>query len=168
MSKRLTANRDVVSFALNRLPIDTDDCQRSRPAIVSSPSELELTWPVERALCTERGGAYLLSTPSLILLMERTAVRLVEHLLGPNETTVGTKISAEHRAPTPEGSTVRVRATILNREGRFIELQIEAFDELDQVGIAEHQRAIVDVERYTARLRAKLEKLAELGGSSST
>lgn len=130
---------------------------------MSSPSELELTWPVERALCTERGGAYLLSTPSLILLMERTAVRLVEHLLGPNET----KISAEHRAPTPEGSTVRVRATILNREGRFIELQIEAFDELDQVGVAEHQRAIVDVERYTARLRAKLEKLAELGGSSS-
>ena len=133
---------------------------------MSSPSELELSWPVERALCTERGGAYLLSTPSLILLMERTAVRLVEPLLGPGETTVGTKISAEHRAPTPEGSTVRVRATILGREGRFIELHAEAFDELDQVGVAEHQRAVVDVERYTARLEAKLAKLAELEGSS--
>lgn len=126
---------------------------------MSSPSDLELTWPVDRTLCTERAGIRLLSTPSLVLLMERTAVRLVEPLLGPNETTVGTEIRVSHRAPTPEGATVRVRATMVGREGRFIALQLEAFDELEQVGIAEHQRAVVDVARYTARLQSKLEKL---------
>ena len=55
---------------------------------------------------------------------------------------------------------------LVGREGRFIELHVEAFDELDQIGVAEHQRAVVDVERYTARLNAKLEKLAELEGST--
>ena len=125
-----------------------------------------MRWPVDRTLCTERAGVHLLSTPSLVLLMERTAVRLLEPLLGPNETTVGTEIRVSHRAPTPEGSTVRVRATILGREGRFITLHLEAFDELEQVGIAEHQRAVVDVARYTARLQSKLEKLGDVDGSS--
>ena len=120
---------------------------------------------MDRSLCTERGGAHLLSTPSLVLLMERTAVRLVEPLLGPNETTVGTEIRVSHRAPTPEGSTVRVRATIVGREGRFISLQLEAFDEVDQIGVAEHQRAVVDTERYAARLASKLQKLREVEGS---
>ena len=134
---------------------------------MSAPSQLELTWPVDRSLCTERGGAHLLSTPSLVLLMERTAVRLVEPLLGPNETTVGTEIRVSHRAPTPEGSTVRVRATIVGREGRFISLQLEAFDEVDEIGVAEHQRAVVDTERYAARLASKLQQLREVEGRST-
>jgi fluoroacetyl-CoA thioesterase len=126
---------------------------------VSFPSELELTWPVDRTLCTERGGAHLLSTPSLVLLMERTAVRLLEPRLGQNETTVGTEIRVSHLAPTPEGSTVRIRATIEGQEGRFTTFRIDAFDELEQVGTAEHRRAVVDVARYTARLQSKLERL---------
>jgi predicted thioesterase len=121
---------------------------------------------VDRSLCTERGGVHLLSTPSLVLLMERTAMSLLEPLLGSNETTVGTEIRVSHRAPTPEGSTVRVRASIVGREGRFISLHIEAFDELEQVGVAEHQRAVVDTARYAARLEAKLEQLGDVGGSS--
>ena len=128
-------------------------------------SELELRWTVDRSLCTERSGLQLLSTPSLVLLMERTAARLVEPLLGPNETTVGTEIRVSHRAPTPEGSTVRIRAAIAGREGRFIQLHVEAFDELEQIGVAEHQRAVVDVARYTARLQSKLEKLRDVDGS---
>ena len=132
---------------------------------VSAPSQLELTWPVDRSLCTERGGSHLLSTPNLVLLMERTAVQLVEPLLGPNETTVGTEIRVSHRAPTPEGSTVRVRATIVGREGRFISLQLEAFDDVDQIGVAEHQRAVIDTERYAARLASKLQQLREVEGS---
>lgn len=133
---------------------------------MSSPSDLELSWPIDRTLCTERAGVRLLSTPSLVLLMERTAVRLVEPLLGPNETTVGTEIRVSHRAPTPEGSTVRVRATITGREGRFFTLHLEAFDELEQIGVAEHQRAAVDVARYTARLQSKLEQLGDVDRSS--
>ena len=97
--------------------------------------------------------------------MERTAARLVEPLLGPDQTTVGTEIRVSHLAPTPEGSTVRIRAAITGREGRFIQLHVEAFDELEQIGVAEHQRAVVDVARYTARLQSKLEKLRDVDGS---
>jgi predicted thioesterase len=133
---------------------------------VSSPSDLELSWVVDQSLCTERGGIRLLSTPSLVLLMERTAVQLVEPLLGANETTVGTEIRVSHQAPTPEGSTVRVRATLVGREGRFFSLELAAFDEVDQIGVAEHTRAAVAVDRYAARLQSKLERLADAGGSA--
>jgi predicted thioesterase len=133
---------------------------------VSSPSDLELSWPVDRSLCTERGGVHLLSTPSLVLLMELTALQLLEPLLGENEATVGTEIRVSHLAPTPEGSTVRVRAKLVGREGRFFELELEAYDELDQVGAAEHKRAAIDTARYAARLQTKLEQLRQPGPAS--
>jgi fluoroacetyl-CoA thioesterase len=135
---------------------------------MTSPPELELTWHIDRSLCTARGGSYLLSTPSLILLMERTAAQAIEPLLAPGETSVGTDVRASHRAPTPEGSELRVKVTIVKREGRFFTLSIEAFDELELVGVADHQRAVVDTEKYAARIRSKLEKLEQLGHSSAT
>jgi predicted thioesterase len=131
-----------------------------------SSSDLELSWQVDRSLCTERGGLHLLSTPSLVLLMERTAAQLVEPLLDAGQTSVGTEIRVSHQAPTPEGSTVRVKATLVGREGRFFSLQLEAFDEVDQVGVAEHTRAAIDIDRYAARLQSKLERLRDAESSS--
>jgi fluoroacetyl-CoA thioesterase len=136
---------------------------QSQSRFMNPSPELELTWHIDRSLCTARGGSYLLSTPSLILLMERTAVRAVEPLLAANETTVGTDVRASHRAPTPEGSELRVKVTIVKREGRYFTLSIEAFDELELVGVADHQRAVVDTEKYAARIQAKLAKLEHLG-----
>jgi len=98
--------------------------------------------------------------------MERTAAQLVEPLLDGGQTSVGTEIRLSHQAPTPEGSTVRVKAMLVGREGRFFSLQLEAFDEVDQVGVAEHTRAAIDIDRYAARLQSKLERLRDAESSS--
>jgi predicted thioesterase len=121
----------------------------------------ETTWVVDRSLCTERGGRYLLSTPSLVLLIERTSMDAVAPFLAEGETTVGTEVSVRHLAPTPEGATVRIHAIVRERDGRRFRLEAEAFDELDQIGVADHERFVVGVERYLARLEDKNSRLAE-------
>lgn len=121
----------------------------------------ETAWEVDRSLCTERGGRYLLSTPSLVLLMERGSIEAIKPFLAEGETTVGTEVNVRHLAPTPEGGTVRVKATVRERDGRRFRLDVEAFDELDQIGVADHERFVVGIERYLARLEDKISRLAE-------
>ena len=121
----------------------------------------ETSWPVDRSLCTERGGRHLLSTPSLVLLMERGSIEAIKPFLGEGESSVGTEVNVRHLAPTPEGGTVRIKATVLERDGRRFRLEVEAFDELDQIGVAEHERFVIGIERYLARLEDKIQRLAD-------
>jgi predicted thioesterase len=121
----------------------------------------ETTWQVDRSLCTERGGRHLLSTPSLVLLMERASMEAVAPFLAEGETTVGTEVNVRHLAPTPEGATVRVTAIVRERDGSRFRLEVKAFDELDHIGVADHERFVVGVERYLARLEDKISRLAE-------
>jgi fluoroacetyl-CoA thioesterase len=121
----------------------------------------ETIWPVDRSLCTERGGKHLLSTPSLVLLIERASIEAVAPFLSEGETTVGTEVNVRHLAPTPEGATVRVQAIVREREGRRFRLEVEVFDELDRIGIADHERFVVGIERYLAKLEDKSIRLAE-------
>jgi fluoroacetyl-CoA thioesterase len=121
----------------------------------------EAVWPVDRSLCTERGGKHLLSTPSLVLLIERASIEAVAPFLSEGETTVGTEVNVRHLAPTPEGATVRAQAIVREREGRRFRLEVEVFDELDRIGVADHERFVVGIERYLAKLEDKSIRLAE-------
>jgi fluoroacetyl-CoA thioesterase len=121
----------------------------------------EAVWPVDRSLCTERGGKHLLSTPSLVLLIERASIEAVAPFLSEGETTVGTEVNVRHLAPTPEVATVRAQAIVREREGRRFRLEVEVFDELDRIGVADHERFVVGIERYLAKLEDKSIRLAE-------
>jgi fluoroacetyl-CoA thioesterase len=117
-------------------------------------------------MCTTRGDRHLLSTPSLVLLVERAAMEAVAPFLAEGEATVGTQVSIRHLAPTPEGATVRAEATVRERDGRRFLLDVEAFDDLDQIGVAEHERFVIALDRYLARLAEKSARLADAGAQA--
>ena len=121
-----------------------------RPGITSS-----LEWVVTDALCTVRGGRHVFSTPSMVLLVERTAVQLLEPFLKPGQSSVGTRINVRHMAPTLLGMAVRAEADLTDIEGRRVTFKVKVFDEDEQVGDADHERVIIDVDRYLARLDKK-------------
>lgn len=100
--------------------------------------------------------ARVLSTPNLILQMERTARNAVLPLLDAGHDTVGTHVNVYHLAATPVGMTVTFRAQVTSIEDRRVNFRVEAFDEREKVGEGTHQRAIIDVSRFAARLRSKL------------
>jgi fluoroacetyl-CoA thioesterase len=100
-------------------------------------------------------GARVLSTPNMILGLERTSRNLVLPLLDPGYDTVGTHVNVYHLAATPIGMTVTFRSEVMSVEDRRVNFKVEAFDEREKIAEGTHQRFIVHVERFAARVREK-------------
>lgn len=101
------------------------------------------------------GALRVFATPAMVLLIERASVELLQPLLPEGKSTVGVGIQARHLAPTPLGGTVRAEVEVVRVDGNRIHLRAEVWDDVERVGEAEHERAIVDVERFLDRVRAK-------------
>jgi fluoroacetyl-CoA thioesterase len=98
------------------------------------------------------------STPALVGLMESTAVQALSGSLAPGQTTVGGHIDVHHMAATPVGMQVRIRAELTAVEGRKLFFTIEAWDAVEKIGEARHERFIVDEVKFLSRVQAKSKK----------
>ncbi len=101
------------------------------------------------------GGVPVYATPMMVLHMEETSRLVVDHLLEPGKATVGAFIAIKHLAPTPKGMKVRIRSELAKIEGRMLTFKVEAWDEVEKVGEAEHIRSIIDIERFSERIEKK-------------
>ncbi len=101
------------------------------------------------------GSVAVLGTPALVGLMESAAVRALAGHLPPGQTSVGGRIDARHLAPTPVGMHVRARAKLSQVEGRRLVFHVEAWDEVEQIGQAAHERFVIDEKKFVANARAK-------------
>jgi fluoroacetyl-CoA thioesterase len=99
------------------------------------------------------------STPRMISHMERTAHYAVLPYLKEGQTSVGTLVSVRHLASTPPGAQVRVRVELIEVDRRRLRFKVEAWDEVDKIGEGEHERFIVDLERFNQRLESKRAQL---------
>ena len=97
----------------------------------------------------------IFSTPALVGLMESAAVRALEGHLQPGQTTVGAHIDVRHLAATPVGMRVRARAELTAVEGRKLTFQIQAWDAVELIGEANHERFVIDEAKFVARVGAK-------------
>jgi len=100
-------------------------------------------------------GARVLATPWMIGWMERTCRDAVLPLLEPGLDTVGTHVDVYHLAATPMGMTVTFTAEVIGVEERRIRFKVEAWDEKEKAGEGTHERAIVNIARFAARMQAK-------------
>jgi fluoroacetyl-CoA thioesterase len=110
----------------------------------------------------ERWGSGLVpvfGTPALVGMMEGAAVQALVGHLPPGQTSVGGRIDVRHLAPTPVGMRVCVRAELVEVEGRRLVFHVEAWDEVEQIGKATHERFVVDEERFVGRANEKANKL---------
>ena len=95
------------------------------------------------------------ATPRLISFMERTAHESIVPFLGENQTSVGTLVNIRHLGATPVGMQVRFRAELLEVDRRRLRFKVEAWDEVEKVGEGEHERFIIDKDRFNQRLAEK-------------
>ncbi len=122
------------------------------------PKVCETTYTVTDDLAVHFMGPAVppvLSTPALLLWMEMTSHECVRDLLEPGQETVGAGVTLKHLAPTPVGAQVRVVTKLVKVDGRIFSFEIEAFDEMEKVGEATHQRAAVTVGKFAERVKAK-------------
>ena len=86
------------------------------------------------------GGLPVFATPAMIALMEITALSVVDPLLPKGWSTVGTELNVRHLSATPPGMEVRVRAELLEVDGRRLLFSVEAFDGAGKIGEGTHSR----------------------------
>jgi len=112
----------------------------------------------ERHLASAWGSglAPVLATPALVAFCEECARLAVDPLLPAGQQTVGTRIDIRHLAATPPGMQVTVRAELVEVDGRRLHFRVEAWDAVEKIGEAEHERFIIDVARFQQRLEEKV------------
>ena len=99
--------------------------------------------------------AAVLSTPTMIAMMEHAAIDAIRPYLDPGESSVGMSIEASHTAATPPGHRVRAEAELTKIEGRRLEFSVRAYDEVEQIGSGTHRRAVIDFAKFNDRIKTK-------------
>jgi len=96
---------------------------------------------------TGREGADVLSTPSLLSLMENACIKASDPYLPADSTTVGFAVDGlRHFAPTAVGEQVRVRSELTEVDRNRLTYSIEAFEGEKKIGVATHRRAVISTE----------------------
>jgi len=102
------------------------------------------------------GKVRVLATPVMINLIEAAALKAIEHLLQPGYQSLGTHLDVHHVAATPVGMKARATAVVTKVDGRTVTFKVEARDEKDLIGHGTHERVVVNVAKFDARVQQKL------------
>ncbi|HWI39357.1 MAG TPA: thioesterase family protein [Burkholderiales bacterium] len=102
------------------------------------------------------GAVHVLATPVMINLFEAAALAAIESLLPPGHQSLGTVLNVRHIAATPVGMRVVATAVVEKIDGRTVYFRLEARDERDLIGDGTHERVVVNVDKFDARVQAKL------------
>ena len=100
-------------------------------------------------------SARVLGTPFLIFHLEMTSRNSVKPFLDEGFDTVGARVDVRHLAATPLGMRVTFRSELTGIEDRRLFFRVEAFDEKDKISDGTHERAIIQVAKFAARVQAK-------------
>lgn len=98
-------------------------------------------------------GARVLSTPQMILFMERTCRNLILGMLDAGQDTVGTHVNVAHLAAAPLGSKLTFAAELTGIKERRAEFHVQARQGDKVIGEGTHQRAVIDVARFAEKVR---------------
>ena len=104
------------------------------------------------------GAVPVLATPVLVNLLEAAALDAAERHVPPGQQTVGIRLDVRHFAATPVGMKVRAQAEVINVDGRMIAFRVWAEDEVELIADGTHDRVIITLEKFDARMRAKSER----------
>lgn len=118
----------------------------------------ELQFVVEQKHCIDfatDGMPAVLSTPNLVVLLERTARQAIAPLLEADERSVGIEIELRHFAPTPLGGHVTLTVRVIHSEGRQVTFQVEAHDEHEMILRGVHKRSVIRTGSFAKRVQAK-------------
>jgi predicted thioesterase len=133
------------------MPIDLSDL---RPGLAGSA---ELKVAVEHTAPSIGSGLVpVLATPVMINVIEAAALAAVEHLLPAGHQSLGIHLDVRHFAATPIGMQVRATAELIGVDCRTLTFRVEARDDKEPIGDGSHQRVVVNVARFDARVQKKL------------
>jgi len=110
----------------------------------------EMTCSVTPEMSPPHLPVKVLSTPSMIGLIERTCFTCVQPHLEDHETTVGTHVNVSHTGSVRAGEGIKVDARLAEMNKRRLLFQVEVTGPRGSVSTGTHERAVVDLNRMKA------------------
>lgn len=105
------------------------------------------------ALRLGSGDMEVFATPAMIALMENAAMCAVASALPEGSTTVGTMMRSSHIKASKVGAEITAEAELVAVDGRRLTFAVRAWDESGTIGEGEHERFVVDREKFLSKLR---------------
>ncbi|HIU64538.1 MAG TPA: thioesterase family protein [Candidatus Avacidaminococcus intestinavium] len=93
------------------------------------------------------------ATPAMIALLEKAAVLAITPSLKAGEGSVGIKINVTHERASLPGQTIIATADLIKIDGRKLTFKVTAVDEHGLIGQGEHERFIINDEKFLANLK---------------
>lgn len=100
-------------------------------------------------------GIKVLSSPSMILLMELASSKVLEPFLEEDERTVGISFDIKHMAPTPVGMSVVANSELVEAKGIKFKFNVEVLDGLEKIGEGTISMAVIKMDRFLEGAIAK-------------
>ena len=101
------------------------------------------------------GALPVFGTPYMSALMENAAMTCLQSFLEEGQGSVGTHLDISHDAPTPIGMKVWAECELIEVNGRALTFTVTAYDEAGVIGKGTHKRAVINVEKFLAKVGQK-------------
>lgn len=99
------------------------------------------------------------ATGFLVGFLEWACIKAINpHLDWPLEQTVGTHIDVSHEAATPPGLEITATVELIAVEGKKLIFSVEAHDGVDLISKGQHERFVINKEKFDAKVLAKKNK----------
>ena len=95
------------------------------------------------------------ATPYMVALMENAAVNALTPYMEEGQGSVGTHLDVSHDSATPIGMKVWAEAEVTAVDGKALTFSVTAYDEAGVIGKGTHKRAVINVEKFLAKVGQK-------------
>jgi fluoroacetyl-CoA thioesterase len=92
--------------------------------------------------------ANVLSTPSMIGMIEGSCLAAAQPHLDEGETTVGTHVDVSHSGPAYPGEQVTIRVKLQEVRKRRLDFAVEVSSPRGVISSGRHERAVIDLARF--------------------
>ena len=97
------------------------------------------------------------ATGFLVGFLEWACIKAINpHLDWPLEQTVGIHINVSHEAATPPGQVLTAKVELIAVEGRRLVFNVEAHDGVELISKGQHERFVINKQKFDAKVLAKI------------
>lgn len=110
--------------------------------------EHTLSYTVEESMVPKHLSVPVLSTPSMIQLIEGTCLMAVQPHLGDSETTVGTHVCVSHSGAANVGEEVLINVRLKEINKRRLTFDVDVRSPRGEISSGTHERAVIDTSKF--------------------
>ncbi|MBI1784073.1 thioesterase family protein [Candidatus Sumerlaeota bacterium] len=110
--------------------------------------EKETKYKVTKEMAPPHLPMPVISTPSMIGLIEGICLQCAQPHLDATETTVGTHVNVSHSGPAYNGEEVTIKARLKEINKRRLLFEVEVISPRATISAGTHERAVIDLTKF--------------------